>query len=115
MTYNPEDPLQRSKAIYGDSAATKPLPFFRKFNLPPAPEEIPVNPGIIAESCGGKIISGAAIGNGVTFCFNGHIYQQVESLGSVWGYLWVPWEGIVQARFKYGKEKKFHKLHFESN
>jgi hypothetical protein len=62
MPYNPEDPLQRSKAVYGDSASIKPLPFFRKFNLPPAPDEIPVNPGIIAESCGGKIISGAAIG-----------------------------------------------------
>lgn len=57
------DPYERSSLYYGkETAATKPLPFFKPIALPVPASTVPVNPGIIAESCGGKIISGFFIG-----------------------------------------------------
>jgi mitochondrial import inner membrane translocase subunit TIM22 len=56
------DGRERSIRIYGAVSERVPLPFYRIINLPTPPEDIPVNPGIIGESCGGKIISGMFIG-----------------------------------------------------
>lgn len=56
------DGRERSIRIYGSVSESLPLPFYRIINLPVPPEDIPVNPGIIGESCGGKIISGMFIG-----------------------------------------------------
>mmetsp|Transcript_10004 Transcript_10004/g.10490 ORF Transcript_10004/g.10490 Transcript_10004/m.10490 type:complete len:205 (+) Transcript_10004:3-617(+) len=52
----------KSLLIYGNNSKNFPLPFYKIINFPLPPEEYPVNPGIIAESCGGKIISGIFIG-----------------------------------------------------
>lgn len=56
------DSKERSIRIYGPNSERLPLPFYKLINFPTPPEEIPVNPGILGESCGGKIISGVFIG-----------------------------------------------------
>ena len=62
MSPNSGTASERSRVMYGDYAGAKPLPTFRPVKFPPPPDQIPLNPGIIAESCGGKIISGGFIG-----------------------------------------------------
>ena len=39
------------------------LPFFKQITLPPGAPQIPVNPAIIQESCGSKILVGALMGS----------------------------------------------------
>jgi import inner membrane translocase subunit TIM22 len=51
-------------APYGVMASTMTpyMPFFKQTNLPAPPPEIPLNPALIPESCGSKIIMGAVMG-----------------------------------------------------
>jgi import inner membrane translocase subunit TIM22 len=49
--------------VYGEAAKPLFLPFFKQIKLPPPPPEIPIWQGIVSESCGGKILSGAVMGS----------------------------------------------------
>jgi import inner membrane translocase subunit TIM22 len=52
-----------SHRIYGENAKQLNLPWFRPVKFPPGPEEPQIWPGIVQESCGGKIITGAIMGS----------------------------------------------------
>jgi len=52
---------QREK-VYGEKSNQIPLPFFSKFSVQPTTDVAPVNPSLIIESCGFKIITGGIMG-----------------------------------------------------
>ena len=52
-----------SETYYGNSAQKLYLPFFRPIYLPPPPEEVPILPTLVQESCGFKIVTGAMMGS----------------------------------------------------
>lgn len=59
-----ERPKDLAGTYYGEKAAGMYyLPFFRQIKLPPPPQEYPVLPSLIQESCGFKILSGAVMGS----------------------------------------------------
>lgn len=58
-----ESQTDRSKSIYGNDEAAVPLPFFKFVDIPRNNNPMPSNPFINTETCGGKIISGALMGN----------------------------------------------------
>jgi hypothetical protein len=63
MAGKPFDAVEKSKLIYGEKSETFPLPFYRQILLPYGADTVPINPGLIGESCGGKIILGAVMGS----------------------------------------------------
>lgn len=63
MASGPYDMIGKSKQIYGNETESFPLPFFRKTLLPYGPDTIPINPSLIPESCGSKIIVGGVMGS----------------------------------------------------
>lgn len=52
-----------SPDIYGDNAKHLYLPFYKIIKLTPAPDEYPILPTLVNESCGMKIITGAMMGS----------------------------------------------------
>ena len=56
------DAKSRSSYFFGDNARIQPLPFFKPYITTPKTDLVPVNPGIIPESCGFKIITGGLMG-----------------------------------------------------
>ena len=52
-----------TEPIYGVASRGLHLPFFKAFNIPVKdPSEYPLNPNMITESCGFKVITGGVIG-----------------------------------------------------
>lgn len=47
---------------YGAGSLAMYMPFFKEITLPPPPPEIPLNPSLVPEACGSKIITGAVMG-----------------------------------------------------
>ncbi len=56
-------PTERSEYYYGEPARSLFLPFFRPAPWPKPLDEIPINPNLLQESCGFKIITGAVMGS----------------------------------------------------
>lgn len=59
-----ESQTERTRSIYGTEEWSLPLPFFKKVNIPRNENAVGLegNPLGATENCGGKIISGALMG-----------------------------------------------------
>jgi mitochondrial import inner membrane translocase subunit TIM22 len=53
---------QRRPNFYGDAAKNLYLPFYKQITLPPPPDQIPVIPSLVQESCAFKIVTGGVMG-----------------------------------------------------
>eukprot|EP00598_Pedospumella_elongata_P006057 CAMPEP_0184973372 /NCGR_PEP_ID=MMETSP1098-20130426/5184_1 /TAXON_ID=89044 /ORGANISM="Spumella elongata, Strain CCAP 955/1" /LENGTH=183 /DNA_ID=CAMNT_0027495823 /DNA_START=43 /DNA_END=594 /DNA_ORIENTATION=- len=62
MNEKPSNGIDTS-GVYGENARQLYLPFFKPIKLTPAPEEYPILPTLVNESCGMKIITGALMGS----------------------------------------------------
>jgi mitochondrial import inner membrane translocase subunit TIM22 len=58
-----QNPSEVAKEVYGGYSKSMYLPFFRQIRLPAPPDEVPILPSIVNESCGSKIITGAIMGS----------------------------------------------------